>query len=213
MVFGKSSKLSGHQFSYLYRIFILERLEIQIPLKAKMKGKRKTWIIVKLIFFFKFPAFVSEVFLTAQGGLHSLDTKNQPIIKSFSLERLLSHLLGSVDSLHLSSLSLGSIEKQVIGKGTIICLSLVEAKLEEVTLKWDSNEPATFWNRLLQGHRVFRGDTHTQDPPPTGWGIDWRRKRPNSLCIRPLAINSIRSGSLWPPFRTQCLNLPLIKWS
>lgn len=89
---------------------------------------------MNLMFFFRFPAFVSEVFLTVQGGLHSRDTKNQPIIRSFSLDRLLSHLLGSVKSSYLSSLSLGSIEKQVIGKGTIICLSLVEAKLEDVGL-------------------------------------------------------------------------------
>lgn len=174
-----------------------------------MKGKRKSWLIVKLIFFFRLPAFVSELFLTVLGGFHSLDTKKQPIIKWFSLGRFLSPLLGSVNSSHFSSLGFGSIEKQVSGKGTIICLSLVEAKLEDVALIWDSNEPAIFWNRLLQEHRVFRGDTHTQDTPLTGWGIDWKRKRPNSLCTRPLAINSTKSGSLWPSSRTQDLNLPL----
>lgn len=176
VIFGKLSHLSGLQFSYLYRHFIRIFIKKKIAentdsLKTKVKGKEKE-LANNEVNFFRFSAFLSEVFSTSTVAFHLLGTETQPIIKFFSLEELLHPLLGSINSSHLPSLVSVSIEKQISRRRDIIAFLLLMEEQQigrgssYMRFKWGcclSTSVSGQSNNPLKVHRVFRGDTHTQE--------------------------------------------------
>lgn len=120
----------------------------------------------------------------------SQEQRANPSSNFFSLEKLLYPSLGSINSSHLPSLISVSVEKQISRRRDIIAFLLL---MEEQQIGGGSSymtfKRGCCLSTIVSGesdnplkvHRVFRGDTHTQEHTSHWFGWSREEKEAKSL--------------------------------